>query len=724
MKKHVTYTLLAAYLFLSGCTNLAEPEISDHGITEPVVVGLSYLAVGQSTESSDGVDEVSADQSVIGVRNEASSAPTSMDGEVERISFLTPIVTSEFVSGDKVAISNLVLEQSEKLIISADNMPVVDFVHYIFGELLQVNYVLGQDFESNDGSSMGTISLSVGNGIDSIALFDLASEVLSKRGINIRLGKNSVYIYHSSDNSAGSPDVVVAIGRDVSDVPRTTQEILQVVPLKFGIKVNLQSNLVRLTGAFITPDHSQNALFVKGLRANVLRALELVELLDVPAARSRYINLVNLSFLTPQDFASEVRVLLETEGVMSESGTPAGGNVVIVPLEKLGAVAVFAATQQLLDRVEYWATLVDVPGGGSDLQYFVYEPSYARAVDIGLSLSELLKLSVSGGVNKAGGQLGANATGSAPSEKRTTGVATEKMKMVVDERANALLFYTTGSEYRAITPILSRLDSLPKQVAMDIVIAEVSLKDEFKFGVEWAVSRGEVGVTTQGAFGATSVGGIGLMINGTEGPLNANFLTSNSLVTVLSNPTLTVLDGVSAQINIGSEIAVVGQTTQDPINGERQTTSSEYRMTGVDVTVMPTINAKGIVVMEISQSISNTVPSSSGANGNPDIFSRSVSTEVVARSGQTVMIGGLISKSASSGGSGAPGLSGLPFLGNLFKSKSNSSDRTELVMLITPRVLDDLDQWESVSGDFRDALRYLKFKEASAEERAPSMGED
>jgi general secretion pathway protein D len=283
--------------------------------------------------------------------------------------------------------------------------------------------------------------------------------------------------------------------------------------------------------------------------------------------------------------------------------------------------------------------------------------------------------------------------------------------MVVDERANALVFYTSGSEYQALLPLLTKLDTLPKQVSMDIVIAEVTLKDEFKFGVEWALSRSEVNLTTQGAFGATTVGGLGLIINGAEGPLTGSFLSSNSLVKVLSSPTIIARDGVAANINVGSEISVVGQTTQDPINGDRQTTSSEYRKTGIDVTVTPTVNAEGIVVMEVSMSISNSVPSSSGASGNPDIFSREISTEVVAESGNTVLLGGLISESFSTGGDGVPGLSRIPLLGNLFKADSDSTDRTELIMLVTPKVLDSAQRWNSVKEDFKQSLQFMDFAE-------------
>ena len=113
--------------------------------------------------------------------------------------------------------------------------------------------------------------------------------------------------------------------------------------------------------------------------------------------------------------------------------------------------------------------------------------------------------------------------------------------------------------------------------------------------------------------------------------------------------------------------------------------------------------------MVVNQKISNTVPSSSGASGNPDIFQRSVQTEVVARSGQTIILGGLISSNFSEGESEAPGLGNVPLLGNLFKSSSDSQDRTELVMLITPRLIEDLDEWQVMKSDFQQGMKYLNF---------------
>jgi general secretion pathway protein D len=495
-------------------------------------------------------------------------------------------------------------------------------------------------------------------------------------------------------------------------VPNTTRPILQIVPLKFGAKVSVERSLRTFGKAKVVTDYDQGAVFISGNRGDVIQAVELIKLVDTPAARSKFVSLIELTFVSPSKFSDQVGLLLDNEGVSTAIGKPSQRGLTLVPLQQLGGIAVFASNETLLQRVEYWSTILDVPGKGSQEQYFLFHPQLARAKDLGESVSALLG---AGGSFSDGNRRQMSdqqqTTGNAPSAARSSGLATDKIKMVVDERANALVFYTSGSEYQALLPLLTKLDTLPKQVSMDIVIAEVTLKDEFKFGVEWALSRSEVNLTTQGAFGATTVGGLGLIINGAEGPLTGSFLSSNSLVKVLSSPTIIARDGVAANINVGSEISVVGQTTQDPINGDRQTTSSEYRKTGINVTVTPTVNAEGIVVMEVSMSISNSVPSSSGASGNPDIFSREISTEVVAESGNTVLLGGLISESFSTGGDGVPGLSRIPLLGNLFKADSDSTDRTELIMLVTPKVLDSAQRWNSVKEDFKQSLQFMDFAE-------------
>ena len=592
-----------------------------------------------------------------------------------------------------------ILSRDKRLTVAAEEMPLNDFIHYVFGELLKVNYVLGGGVGSSSSMAGEQITLSVTDALSERQVFDLVAELLLDKGVQIKFANNTYFFYREGEVGS-APELVIGMGRDKASVPETNQQIMQVIPVEFGIKGSLERTLRTLSGARIVPDFEQSAIFAEGSRSQILKTIELIELLDTPATRGKYIGLVELTYLLPDRFASEVTVLLKNEGISASVREANGMNLVLVPLDQLGAVVVFSSNEFLLERVRYWSSILDAPSEGDSRQYFVYKPKYSRVTDLSKSVGELIGA-------KIPAETTSTSTGQAPSQMRASSGVVDDIDMVIDARANALIFYCSGIDYRALLPLIKSLDVMPKQVMLDIVIAEVTLKDEFKYGVEWAFRQSEVALTTQGAFGVAGVGGIGLIVNGSKGLIQAASLDSNSLIKVLSNPSLMVRDGTDASISIGSEISVVGQTSQDPISGERQTTSSEYRSTGVQVSVGVAINASGIVVMNIGQSISNTVPGTAGSGGNPDIFTRDIKTEIIAKSGQTVMLGGLISETRSTGGSGTPLLSKIPLLGGLFKAESDGSDRTELVMLVTPRIIEDLSSWEGIMRDFDDSLKYL-----------------
>lgn len=652
----------------------------------------SYLEGNTNTESqatnSQAADQNQTDESAVTMQKLPSLARTKVNlRQAEQLSA---------AFSDKMSIT-----------VSVNEMPITDFLHYSFGELLNINYIIDKNVNQDDQ----TITLNVKEKISPKRLMQLTTKLLIEQGIEIKVN-DDLYFIRRLTTDKKSQQVITAIGRELSSVPRTAKEILQIVPLKYGIKITIERTLRQLVGVKITPDFEQSALFLQGKREDILRALEFIHLLDAPSNRGKHIGLIPLTYINSEEFTKQISLLLESEGIPVATNQAKNKNLVLIPIEQIGAVAVFSTEQNMLNRVRFWAKTIDQPLKSLTKQYFMYHPQYARASDLGDSLSALLSGTGTAKARNTPTATNANnnksnTTGVAPSAKRTTGVSNEKITLVVDERANAIIFYTSGSEYQALLPLIQKLDVLPRQVMLDITIAEVTLSDEFKYGVEWALKSGDASFGTQGAFGVEGIGGFNFSLKGIDGELNANFFETNNLVKVLSNPTLLVRDGVTANINVGSDISVIGQTTEDPINGDRQTTSSDYRKTGVDITVTPTINAQGIVIMEVKQKISNSVPETSGTGGNPDIFERSLSTEVVAQSGQTIILGGLISENISEGDKKTPWVADIPLIGNLFKASGDSVSRTELIMLITPKVIDRTDQWHELTESFKQGLDYL-----------------
>jgi len=176
----------------------------------------------------------------------------------------------------------------------------------------------------------------------------------------------------------------------------------------------------------------------------------------------------------------------------------------------------------------------------------------------------------------------------------------------------------------------------------------------------------------------------------------------------LSSPILLVRDGFPATISVGNDVPTVGATASDPLVSDKTVTTVLYRKTGLQLTITPTINAEGSVVMEITQQISSTVPGSSGVQGAPIFFERSVSTEVVAGSGQSVLLAGLISESGTDSAEKVPFLGRIPAFGGLFSSTSKRREKTELVLFITPRVVNSGAEWGSLYEKINESFKYLQ----------------
>ena len=589
----------------------------------------------------------------------------------------------------------------EKVTMAANSMPLNRFVHYAFGEILKVNYVIGESLKSQSKA----VTLNVQNPVSKQELFKLLNNLLTREQVSLDFNENTFFL---QQNQLSKAKAIIGIGRSPNSVPQTAGQILQVIPIKFDIKISLERTVRELVDAKITTDFDQNALFVLGDRANVLRAIELVELLDVPANRGRYIGLLSLQYISIEEFIAQVTQLLNNEGLSVGLENVQNKSVYMVALNNIGAIALFASAEETVQRVRYWATVLDQPAKGENAQYFVFNPSYARATDLGESIGRLLNL----GNNMYDRETSQRSTGANAAELKADTVrrnenivSNREVSFVVDERSNAIIFSTTGDQYQKLLPLLRKLDVLPKQVLLEVMIAEVTLTDDFKYGVEFALKNSSrFSATTQGSFGAGDTGGLNLSFSDANAEIAASFFRENSFVNVLSNPTILVRDGVSANISVGTDIPTVGGTIVD--DGVTNT-NVVYRRTGVDVTVTPTVNAKGVVIMSIRQSISNQVETTAEST-NPSIFDRALNTEVVVESGQTVLLGGLISENVSNGETKVPGLGDMPLLGGLFRSENDSTTKTELVMMVTPKVVNSSEQWDKLIDSFQAGLENLK----------------
>jgi len=287
------------------------------------------------------------------------------------------------------------------------------------------------------------------------------------------------------------------------------------------------------------------------------------------------------------------------------------------------------------------------------------------------------------------------------------------------EDTNSLLISATSSQYEIIKSAIKRLDVEPLQVKIDAKILEVSLTDGLSFGVQWWLERaiqstvslpgagtGTGGTDTSTGLplsatnpnaNLTSFGGLGGLINATGAAYVFDGPNARALVTalqsagdtkVLSSPTLMVLNNKEASINVGVQIPVQSQfIVNGGVGGGTGTQGFvQFRDTGLLLSVTPRVNPGGLVYLEIQQE--QSAPSGApDATGNVPVSQKTISTEVAVQSGQTILLGGLITQSDSQSSGGLPGLNKLPIIGGLFGRRTKSFNRSETLVLITPTVV-------------------------------------
>jgi general secretion pathway protein D len=301
------------------------------------------------------------------------------------------------------------------------------------------------------------------------------------------------------------------------------------------------------------------------------------------------------------------------------------------------------------------------------------------------------------------------------------------VRVMADDLNNTILVWGTRAEFRKIEATLKRLDLPPAQVLIEASIIEVTLNNDLSYGLQWAFSGG---VGHNGAQGAGLVGPGRVVANtGSLTDVNAAGATGgfsyslvNSLgqirmaltaladkttVKMISNPSLMVLDNHTAMMSVGNQVPIQTSITNYLTTTDATTSTVQYLSTGVNLAVTPSINAGNLVTMQIDQTVTDTA-GTPPAGSQPTFLQRQISSIVAVRSGESIVLGGLIRDTQSTGKSGVPLLQDVPVVGNLFSNNTNTGARTELLVVITPKVVrSDIDVRE-VSEELRDRLQGLR----------------
>lgn len=284
------------------------------------------------------------------------------------------------------------------------------------------------------------------------------------------------------------------------------------------------------------------------------------------------------------------------------------------------------------------------------------------------------------------------------------------VSIIADQDNNAVLVMASAQDYRAIEAVIRQLDIPPRQVLIDATIAEVTLSEGLDFGVRWFLQKNNLSLGFNAPVPEIASGeGLALAVfqNSGDARLFIDTLATETSVKFLSAPQVMVLDNQTASIRVGDQIPVTVRTSQSTLDPQAPIVSEvQFRDTGTLLSVTPRINAGGKVAMEISQEVS--LPGSEpavGGGGNVAISQRTIDSSVVVQSGETVVLGGLILETRTAAESGIPLLKDIPWLGSVFKTTTEDKFRTELIVLITPQVVENDSEAMEVTEELRKRIK-------------------
>jgi general secretion pathway protein D len=703
--------------------------------------GCSALDSLQKVGSGDHVyDEVnSADLSArfptpTGRPNSASPPPRS---EVYR--GLGPEVSNEAsYAGKEVSATG------EGFDLNFQNADVNAFAKALLGDLLNVTY-------SVDPRVQGTISLSSARSVAQADLIPLVESSLKIVGANM-VKEGSIYKIVPIGEALGSGVVE----------RRTTANTeagygITVMPLRY---VSAQVVLKALDSFAIKPgmarvDNARNLLLIQGASTERSSAIEAALALDVDWMKNQSVGIFPIRNASPETIISEL------QNVFDSGKEGAALNLVrFQPVTRLNAVLVIAQTPKMIDEVATWIRRLDrtdtenttvriyrlrfgnakvmagilrevfsgqantstSPLGNSDLSQLTPGSTMQRATTADPSGTAQQRPTTS-----IGARTESSGDPDQPSSKVSVDVATAPLggsggpallpnvRITADTANNSLLIYANRDQYKIVERAIFELDRAPMQVAIDATVAEITLKNELQYGVQFFLKSKYQGNQGSVGFGATDVlqrviPGGNLVLGSNQDPrLVLNAMRQFTDVNVLSSPALVVLDNQQAMLQVGDEVPIATRSAVDvtvtpgiaPV-----VNNIEMRSTGVILKVTPRVNANGVVTLDVVQEISNVVKGEA-ATLNPTISQRKVQSSIAVASGQTVLLGGLISNRSEKNKTGLPLLSELANIGNLFSTNSASEERTELIIFIRPQIIRDGIDAQLVAEELRSKLSII-----------------
>ena len=602
-----------------------------------------------------------------------------------------------------------------------DNADIYEVIR-IMGEALGMNYII-------DPQVKGTVNIRSGQAIAADQLFPVFEKILHMNGLDIRSEGSHSYIYVSKkpfSRQVNGPD-------QVHDLGPSARLILQIVPV-----MHMPSaQAMQLVEKYLSDQGSvvnlveQNTLLVSDYESKVIDVLTILARLDISPLAGMHVRLVRVENAPLYDLREELIGIMEAFQVNNKGYEPLS----IIPLERLSSLLLVSKNEFLVDNGEIWVRELDmVPSTDRDNIYI-----YNARNTVASELAELVNSLINDESPTSKAKSSTSTSKDSKSKNRSVPQPRKSMTskktgphpalrfagepvLFPDDTRNVILIRALPPDYGRIVKLLERLDTLPRQVLVEVMVAEVSLRDELQMGVQWAAMNNYLGWqgNSRVSFDVLSPNlgsgynpGLSLVFN--SGDSSREFLRAlagKTDLAILSSPQLLVLNNETASINVGKQVPIVtgySKTGTSDSSGEPVLDRTvQYKDTGVILEVTPQINYDGIILLAINQTVSKAQDETVAGEEETVISNRELKTKLAVKDGQSIMVGGLIDTDTAINNSGIPLLKDIPWLGYFFKYESREKLKRELIIMLTPYVIETEDVLDQYIREFSGKMEQLR----------------
>ena len=675
----------------------------------------------------------------------------------------------------------------DAIVLNFEGADIREVIHSLAGAL-EINYLIDPRVE-------GQVTIRTTGKIPRAELFPIFNQILRSIGIAaVRVGEvyNIVPIAEAKTRVIVSREQLARMSADDLFVV----ELLTVENIASPEMATLLQPFIT-PGGDVVPFPRANMLILTDIASNVERLREMVQLLDRDAFRDLKARIFKIRNTNLEELGQELLAILDTYGI---TGQAAERGVYAIPLSRLNSIAVLAFSENTFKAIEYWLSILDVkPDEELKKRVRTYQVQNAKAADLAQILNELYGGGRTGnrqaiqrgqpGFGRGGGakgnqanrkkggraaglgrnqslgetqQFGGNrntgrnrgarpagvlsgvaggAGGGASSVVITGGAGSDNdflsdVRIVADQITNSLVIFATKADWEEIRTVVLDLDTVPRQVVIEVLIAEVRLTKGMQLGVQGIVSTNLVGMSEEGGDSSSTDSSSTTSDTTTATSTVKRFINSNfigpgggfsALITdrehfsaeisamatagrakILASPHILTADNREASITIGNSVPVLTSQANVPgvqVGGQTALVNNvQYRETGVILNILPQVNADGLVNLKIRQEVSDVDDSVTSSTGSPTFIVREAETTAVVQDGDTLLIGGIIQETTGRSRTGIPYLMDIPVLGQLFRYENSTVRKTELIIMITPHVIHGRADGLEVTQNYKDRL--------------------